>query len=102
MYFNRRENTIGGLYIAPNECPPRTKGVSKNACDPLELACDPEGGKKIVAEELQAQAQTAAAIAEAAIKLQASRNTEQRAAKADADAKDAAAEKKAKQLGDKK
>ena len=36
MHFNRRENTIGGLYIAPNECPPRTKGVSKNACNPWD------------------------------------------------------------------
>ena len=104
MDFNRRENTISCTYVAPKKCPPRTKGVSKNACNPCVLECDPEGGLKVVAASQEAARIQAEAIAQAVIGQASSANTEartQRAAQSEADAK-AEADDRAKHAAAKK
>ena len=83
LYFNRRENTIGMLFVAPTECPP-PKNIIKCVTD---FECDPDGGKKIVAEALAASANVAremaqAAVAQAELKQKESNNTTKRLEKA--------------------
>lgn len=78
LYFNRRENTILTVYVAPETCPP-----PKHQC-PVPFACDPEGGNKVVAASLSQAAITANIMAEAAVKQANSQATTKKIAESDA------------------
>lgn len=84
LYFNRRENTIGMLFVAPDECPP-PKHIAQCVTD---FTCDPDGGKNLVAEARQAEALVANEMATAAVALASEKQsqsnvTSQRLAKAE-------------------
>ena len=73
LAFNRRENTIGMLFVAPDECPP-PKNIEKCV---TEFACDPEGGKKALVEARESEARMANIMAEALSKqAESSKTTE--------------------------
>ena len=61
LYFNRRENTVGMFFIAPETCPP-----PPHVCV-VPFACDPDGGLKAVTAARESEARVAVATANAAV-----------------------------------